>query len=305
MVCGSIDPLMGLVALPIERMYQQFGGRVSMMIKEGSGHHPHSLRDPMPIADFITQSFQATPVTPPDFVGAKFRRTSFYSTESSYRNYPKEGNYITCRGPLFSECYNRYAFELDGVEGTINIIAPRKAAAGNPWVFRTGFVSSSAVVDLALLANGFYIVTGPVPYNADGPIRAHWDAVYKHLTDHGFSSKPVMEGAGGAAGDAYAWAIENPDKVSCIYAENPVMRSKMSKTVLLDNLAPLAKAGVPIMHVCGSLDPWLRDNTLVVEKRYKELGGQITVIVKEGEGHLPTGRSDPMQAVEFITGKAR
>jgi hypothetical protein len=26
-----------------------------------------------------------------------------------------------------------------------------------------------------------------------------------------------MEGAGAAAGEAYAWAIENPDKVSCIY----------------------------------------------------------------------------------------
>lgn len=305
LVCGSIDPLMGLVALPIEKMYQQFGGRVSMMIKEGAGHHPHSLRDPMPIADFITQSVQATPITPPAFAGNKFRRTSFYSIESFYRNYPKEDNYITCRGPLFSECYDRYAFELNGVEGTINIIVPRKAAQGNPWVYRTGFVNRDATVDLALLANGFHIVTGPVPFNADGPIRAHWDAVYKHLTGHGFSSKPVMEGVGGAAGDAYAWAIENPDNVSCIYAENPVMRSKMSKTPLLDNLAPLAKAGVPILHICGSLDPWLNDNTRVVEKRYKELGGQMTVIIKEGEGHLSTGRNDPMQAVDFIMSKGK
>jgi hypothetical protein len=31
----------------------------------------------------------------------------------------------------------------------------------------------------------------------------------------------VLAGAGGAAGEAYAWAIENPEKVSCIYAENP------------------------------------------------------------------------------------
>jgi hypothetical protein len=36
-------------------------------------------------------------------------------------------------------------------------------------------------------------------------------------------------------------------------------------------------AGVPLLHVCGSLDPWINDQTRVAEKRYKELGGQITV----------------------------
>jgi hypothetical protein len=151
-----------------------------------------------------------------------------------------------------------------------------------------------------LLAKGFHIVTGPVPFNADGPSRAHWDAVYKHLTAHGFSKKPVMEGASRAAGDAYAWAIQNPDKVSCIYAENPVLKSAMSKTPLLDDLSPLAKAGVPLLHVCGGLDPGLNDNTRAVEKRYRDLGGQITVIIKDGEGHYPTAPKDPKPVVDFI-----
>ena len=53
-----------------------------------------------------------------------------------------------------------------------------------------------------------------------------------------------MEGAGGAAGAVYAWAIENPDKVSCIYAENPILHTGGVKIQPLDNLAPLAKAGV-------------------------------------------------------------
>jgi pimeloyl-ACP methyl ester carboxylesterase len=169
-------------------------------------------------------------------------------------------------------------------------------------VFRADFVDRDAVVDLALLARGFHIVTGPVPYNADGPLLQHWNAVYKHLTDHGFSAKPVMEGAGAAAGEAYVWAIANPDKVSCIYGENPVLRSRLSQTPL-DNLASLAKAGVPLLHVCGSLDPQL-NNTRVVEKRYKELGGQIRIIIKEGEGHFPTAPRDPKPIVDFITKQA-
>ena len=38
----------------------------------------------------------------------------------------------------------------------------------------------------------------------------------------------------------------------------------------------------------------------MVEKRYKELGGQITVLVKEGEGHYPTAPKDPKPVVDFI-----
>ena len=68
----------------------------------------------------------------------------------------------------------------------------------------------------------------------------------------------------------------------------------------LDNLAPLAKAGVPLMHVCGSLDPLLNEQTRVAENRYKDLGGKITVIVKEGEGHYPLAPKDPQPVVDFI-----
>jgi hypothetical protein len=106
-----------------------------------------------------------------------------------------------------------------------------------------------------LLAKGYRIITGPVPTNFDGPQLTDWHAVYKYLVGYGFSKKPVIDGAGGAAGEMYVWAIANPDKVSCIYGENPRLHSSLAKTQPLDNLAPLAKAGVPILHVCGSLDP--------------------------------------------------
>ena len=82
----------------------------------------------------------------------------------------------------------------------------------------------------------------------------------------GFSSKPVLAGSGdGGPEEAYAWAVENPDKVSCIYGENPALRSLMAKEPPIDHLDALAKAGVPILHACGSLDPWLEGQTRVVE----------------------------------------
>ncbi len=303
-VCGSIDPLMGRSSTVIETLYQQFGGRISVMVKEGSGHHPHSLHDPKPIADFISQSVQPVDeALAPSYLGAKFTKASFYSHNNSYRYFPNEGKYITCRGPWFTECYNRYAFPVSGVEGTVNVIVPKKSAAGQPWVYRAAFVSPEAVVDLALLADGYHVVTGPIPYNADGPSLQSWNAVYKVLTDQGFSKKPVLEGAGAAAGEAYAWAVANPDKVACVYGENPILRCTMTKAQPLDNLAALAKAGVPLLHVCGGLDPMLNDQTRVAEKRYKDLGGSMTVIVQEGVGHYPTAPNDPKPVVDFILGR--
>jgi hypothetical protein len=302
LICGSLDPLLGNHTLPVESVYQQFGGRISLMIKDGAGHHPHSLRDPTAIADFIVRSLQPAGGASPAFAGNKFAKSSFYGVENIYRDFPKEGMYITCRGPWFSESYDRYEFKPDSTTGTVGVIAPKIAAPGNPWVFRADFVTRDAVVDLALLEKGFHIVTVPVPLptNANGPVFQQWNTVYEHLIGHGFSTKPVMEGAGGAAGEAYAWAIANPEKVSCIYGENPVLRSNMSKTQPLDNLAPLAKAGVHLLHVCGSLDPWLKSQTRVAEKRYQELGGRITIIIKEGEGHYPLAPKELQPVLDFI-----
>jgi pimeloyl-ACP methyl ester carboxylesterase len=305
-VCGSIDPILGKNTLAMENMYQQFGGRISVMIKEGYAHHPHSLRDPKPIADFIEQSVQEISERPPAFAGQRFIKTAYYGNVNTYQYVSKEGTYITSRGPFFSGYYHRYEIELNGVEGSTSVIEPKVPAPGNPWIFRAAFVERDALVDQALLARGFYIVTGPVPYNFDGPLLEHWNIVYQYLTSHGFSAKPVIEGAGGAAGEAYAWAIHNPDKVSCIYAENPIIHTNvMMKGPLLDSLSPLAKAGIPILHVCGNMDPGFNDNTGIMDKKYKKMDGKITVIINKGKGHYPLAPEDLQPVVDFITKNAR
>lgn len=300
LVCGTIDPILQRFGLTIENIYQQFGGRVSMMLKDGAGHHPHSLNDPKPLADFIERSFQETPPPPPDFVGTnRFSRSSYYSLESTYEKVPRDSYYITRRGPAFTPYYERYDVAL-GFDMPVTIIAPRKEAAGRPWVLRAGFVDRDAKVDQALLAKGYHIVVGPVGFNADGPVKAEWDRLYAYLTEHGFAAKPVLEGDGGAAGAVYAWGIENPDKVACIYAENPILLTAGVKTQPIDNLAPLAKAGAPILHVCGSLDPALDEQTRTAEKRYKALNGTITVIVRNGDGRSLATSRDITPVLDFI-----
>ncbi len=289
-VCGSIDPLFGENTLAIESLYQHLGGRISLVIKDGYGHHPHGLRNVGPIADFIERS-SALPavVVPPAVVGARFKRTNYYGLSEGYAYDPAEKAYITRRGPLFTRCYNRYIFNIDGIAGAIVITVPEREAAGKPWVFRAGYAGRDAGVDLALLASGYTIVTGPVSYNSDSLSLKDWNTVYQLMADHGYAAKPVLEGAGGAAGEIYGWAINNPAKVAFIYSENPLLRSTFSVLQPLDGLAVLAKAGVRLLDVCGSADPGLAGNALASEKTYKTLGGQIRVIVKEGQGHYPLG----------------
>lgn len=300
LVSGTIDPILSLFALTVETTYHQYGGRVSVMLKDGAGHHPHSLNDPKPLADFIERSFQEKPAAVPDFVGDKpFTRGSYYGLENKYDLFPQEGVYITRRGPVFTESYDRYDVSL-GFSMPTTIIAPKTAAKGKPWVLRAAFVDRDARVDQALLARGFHIVVGPIGFNADGADHAEWDKLYQYLTERGFSRKPVLEGAGGAASAVYGWAIENPGKVSCLYAENPILDRGNGKTPPLDRLAPLATAQVPLLHVCGSLDPALGSQTRVAEKRYRELGGSLTVLLQEGVGHFPTAPKDPKPAVDFI-----
>ena len=317
-ICGSMDPILGdpswvlndtyqplYGTRTIESLYRQLGGRISVMYKEGFGHHPHCLRDPTPIADFVEKSFNAAPQVTPDWVPARVARSAYYGLRYDYRNFPAEGTHIACRGPWFTGGYERYSFGLDSPRVTVTVIAPAVEAPGRPWVFRSDFVDpSEATVDLALLAKGYHIVIGPVGTNADGVAPGEWDAVYHYLTQRGFSTRPAMEGDGGSAADAYVWAILHPGSVSCVYAENPLLHSRMAATQPLDDLAPLAHAGVPILHACGSEDPFYKDNTLVAAQRYKALGGHLRVIVAAGHGHYPLGDVDAEKIVAFIEGAA-
>src|SRR5437870_2501349 len=80
-----------------------------------------------------------------------------------------------------------------------------------------------------------------------------WDAWYDFLTEkHALSKKPGFIGMSRGGEFSYTWATAHPDKVSCIYADNPYI-----STELLVKISTLALNNVPLLHVCGSLDPFL------------------------------------------------
>src|SRR5690606_18142544 len=64
----------------------------------------------------------------------------------------------------------------------------------------------------------------------------------------------------------------------------------------------VAAAHIPIILVAGDADMVVpfSENGAILAQRYKEAGGEIKVIVKEGVGHHPHSLSDPELIFSYI-----
>ena len=229
--------------------------------------------------------------------------------------------------------YALHEFVLDGRD--CKVVCPESAAPEKPWIWRARFWGHEPQTDLALLERGFHVAYADVAALFGNPEAVSiWDGFYSHVTtQYGFSHKPALEGMSRGGLIVYNWAISNPEKVACIYADAPVLDFKswpgglgvgkgspsdwnqcrkvygLSEAAALtftgnpvDNLEPLANAGIALLHVVGADDEVVpvAENTAVLEERYRKIGGDITVISKPGVGHHPHSLEDPTPIVDFV-----
>jgi pimeloyl-ACP methyl ester carboxylesterase len=170
-------------------------------------------------------------------------------------------------------------------------------------------------------------------YGAPAAMRT-MDEYYAHLTGtFGLSPQCVLEGLSRGALFALNWAARNPQSVACLYLDAPVCDFKSwpggkgraagsaedwrrlkqiyrftEEQALaypsnpVDTLGPIAAAEIPIIAVYGEADVDLppEENILLLESRYRALGGDITVIAKPGVGHHPHSLPDPTPLSNFI-----
>ena len=230
--------------------------------------------------------------------------------------------------------YRTDEFELNGIR--CRVAVPDKAAKGNPWIWRCRFYGAFPGLDETLLSAGWHVAWIDVANLFGGPeAMARFDAFYPEVRKrYGLSEKVVIEGFSRGGLPAMNWSIRNPGKVAAIYLDAAVMdiRSWPAKSSPglyalaleqyglteetasrwkgpLDNLPPLVRAGVPIAIVAGGDDPVVpfAENTGILEKRYRELGGTVMAIVKAACGHHPHGLYGPANRVvaEQLTGWIR
>jgi pimeloyl-ACP methyl ester carboxylesterase len=197
-------------------------------------------------------------------------------------------------------------------------------------VWRARFWGHQPQFDIAMLNRGYHVVYCDVKDLLGGPEAVErWNEFYSYLRfEHLFNDRVVLEGMSRGGLIVYNWAAANPDKVAAIYADAPVMDFKSwpggkgaskghagvwerclksygftEEEALaytknpVDNLAPLAKAGVPIIHVVGDRDSVVPvvENTGLAQERYQKLGGIFEVI------HKPKGGRGPgSQALDWL-----
>ncbi|MDA0765857.1 MAG: alpha/beta fold hydrolase [Verrucomicrobia bacterium] len=230
--------------------------------------------------------------------------------------------------------YEQINFNVDG-RGAL-LVVPKNPAPGKHWIWRTEFFGIDPQVDIALLGEGVYVgyigVGGlfgaPVALDA---MDKYYDYVRKEF---GLNAKTVVEGFSRGGLYALNWAIRHPDRVACMYLDAPVCdfkswpggggrvpmsgrdwrdclsayqmtdaQARAYKGNPIDNLEPLAKAKIPIFCVCGDMHDWvvpIEANTLLLEERYKALGGDVQVIRKPKAGHRPHSLPDPTPIVNFV-----
>jgi pimeloyl-ACP methyl ester carboxylesterase len=232
------------------------------------------------------------------------------------------------------QTFTRHHFTVDGRPCWVAV--PAKPQPGNPWAWCLEFPDRGIGGMAALVTNGFHYVHISVGNTFGCPAaQTHFDAFYTHLVAKGLSRKGTLVGISRGGLYAYRFAARHPGRVVCLYGDAPVCdfkswpggkgKGKGSKgdwaSLLkcygfkdeaealaftgnpVDLLAPLAEAGIPLIHVVGDADTTVpvAENTARVEQRYKALGGTITVFHKPGVGHHPHGLDDPAPVVGLIT----
>ena len=129
----------------------------------------------------------------------------------------------------------------------MSVIVPKQPAPGNPWLWRGCYWNHQPQSEVELLRRGFHIA-----YVAPDPGRQGkaWDVWYKFMTEnHGLAKKAVFAGMSKGGVNAFNWGAVNPDKVACIYNDNPAVYDEDWAKI-----TELAKHDVPLLHVVGTED---------------------------------------------------
>jgi hypothetical protein len=217
------------------------------------------------------------------------------------------------------------------------VVAPDKPLPGNPWswcmMFPDAFTKRCAAPQL--LAAGFHHAFIDVGNSFGSPAAVELlVAFHDELVRRGFARRAALIGISRGGLYAQRFATEHPDRVAVIYGDNAVCdfkswpggkgRGKGSpkdweaclkaygfadeaaalayRGNPVDTAGTLVAAGIPMVHVVGDCDDVVppEENALVMEGRYKALGGTVEVRHDTDKGHHPHGLEDPTPVVEFI-----
>ena len=228
--------------------------------------------------------------------------------------------------------YTMYSFEYQ--ERQCRIVVPRRAAEGNPWLWRARFFGHRPEVDLALLSKGFYVAYMDVTdLYGNNKAMSLWNEFYNLLTTrYQFAPQVALEGMSRGGLLVFNWAAEYPERVACIYADAPVCdirswpgglmkgigsqedwrkcrdayglteeQARAFQHNPVDKAATLAENNVPLLVVSGDSDEVVpyAENAAVLVDAYQNQKGDVRTILKKGEGHVH-GLNNATPIIRFV-----
>lgn len=207
-------------------------------------------------------------------------------------------------------------FELQGHKAFI--YASPAPAKGRPWLWYAPTLKGISLVQRtfyyeALMRAGIGMAGFDLGEVRGAPgSTAKFTQFYDEMVQRGWSPKPILLGQSRGGLMMLAWAVRNPEKVRAFVGIYPVFNlatwgmknkavtladyglpeaefvAKLSEFNPLDNLQGLLAKKVPMFVVQGDSDRAVPydENTRVLKERYEAGGGQITVKLIPGEGHM-------------------
>ena len=220
-------------------------------------------------------------------------------------------------------------------ERSCKVVKPKKTAVNHPWIWRARFWGHESQTDRALLEKGYHLVYCDQSERMGNKQSINeWNAFYRLLNECGLNRKVVLEGMSRGGVYVFNWAAANPDKVAAVYVDNPLLdmkamyvgpdgKEKPENEITvgikkhwgidrgqiknfhespIDKIDAIVKGNYPILILCAELDDAAvnSQNTFPFERKIREKGGDITVIVKKGFKHHPHSFPNPSVIVDFI-----
>jgi Prolyl oligopeptidase family len=167
-------------------------------------------------------------------------------------------------------------------------------------------------------------------YGSPAGVRIYGSFYDNVCREFGLSPQPCLLPRSRGGLMLYNWACQNPGRVKCIAGIYPVcdllsypglakasnaygleeaqLRSNLSKYNPIDQLEPLAKAKVPILHIHGDHDEAvpLEANSSLLIRRVQEMGGNARLLIVPGQGHNTSDSFFKNQdLVDFVTDHLR
>ncbi|MFK7767555.1 MAG: SMP-30/gluconolactonase/LRE family protein [Mariniblastus sp.] len=226
------------------------------------------------------------------------------------------------------------SFQLDGHDAFV--ILPPDAKTDIPWVWYAptlkGLPAQSEVwMFKKFLAKGIAIAGIDVGESYGSPKgRKLYSTLYDHLTEsRNFRTKPCLLARSRGGLMLYSWAVEHPQSVGGVAGIYPVcnvtsypgvakaagafdltadqLTEQLKQHNPIERLEPLAKAGVPVLHIHGDNDTLvpLEANSAILGERYKSFGGPVEIDVMKGQGHnMWNGWFQSQKLTDFVIAQA-